>query len=196
VPRPPLVSVYDTPPTLISPPSPPPPRGHEHYYLVAPKLILIFVLTFFGILSLLTAIKNQEDCIANLHTHFLHYTLHICESVDNKALRAQILSPRHSGDNHRRLNINSRSSSMLSSEPPPFEGPISDCLSESSDNATLQSLTGDDLAAIGAGPIREDVRVNRKKLESLILRGNPFLIINPPPLQIKSPFRIFVYVHM
>jgi len=48
---------------------------------------------------------------------------------------------------------------------------ISDTVSESSDNATILSLSREDLTQIGAGPIREDVRVSRKKLEALILSG-------------------------
>lgn len=51
------------------------------------------------------------------------------------------------------------------------EGNISDTISESSDNATLLSLSREDLVALGAGHIREEIRVNRKKLEGLILRG-------------------------
>lgn len=51
------------------------------------------------------------------------------------------------------------------------EGNISDTISESSDNATLLSLSREDLVALGAGHLREEVRVNRKKLEGLILRG-------------------------
>ncbi|CAL8113922.1 unnamed protein product [Orchesella dallaii] len=47
---------------------------------------------------------------------------------------------------------------------------VSDTVSESSDNATLMSLSLTDLTALGAGPIREDIRVNRKKLEGLIIR--------------------------
>ena len=47
---------------------------------------------------------------------------------------------------------------------------VSDTVSESSDNATLMSLSLTDLTALGAGQIREDIRVNRKKLESLIIR--------------------------
>lgn len=48
---------------------------------------------------------------------------------------------------------------------------LSDTVSESSDNATLMTLSREDLTQIGAGPIREDVRVSRKKLEGIILRG-------------------------
>lgn len=48
---------------------------------------------------------------------------------------------------------------------------VSDTVSESSDNATLMSLSLTDLTALGAGQLREDIRVNRKKLESLIIRG-------------------------
>src|SRR5579863_7166236 len=51
------------------------------------------------------------------------------------------------------------------------EGNISDTISESSDNATLLSLSREDLVALGAGHIREEIRVNRKKLEALIIRG-------------------------
>ncbi|CAG7830597.1 unnamed protein product [Allacma fusca] len=51
----------------------------------------------------------------------------------------------------------------------------SDTVSESSDNATLLSLSREDLTSIGAGPIREDVRVSRKKLETLILRERGLL---------------------
>jgi len=47
---------------------------------------------------------------------------------------------------------------------------LSDTISESSDNATILSLSREDLTALGAGSIREDVRVSRKKLESLILQ--------------------------
>jgi len=52
----------------------------------------------------------------------------------------------------------------------------SDTVSESSDNATLLSLSREDLTSIGAGPIREDVRVSRKKLEALILRERDIAI--------------------
>lgn len=57
------------------------------------------------------------------------------------------------------------------------QGNISDCnvsdtVSESSDNATLMSLSLSDLTALGAGQLRDDIRVNRKKLEGLIIRGN------------------------
>jgi len=53
---------------------------------------------------------------------------------------------------------------------------LSDTVSESSDNATLLSLSRDDLLALGAGSVREDVRVSRKRLETLILRGQLFFV--------------------
>jgi len=51
---------------------------------------------------------------------------------------------------------------------------LSDTISESSDNATILSLSREDLTALGAGSIREDVRVSRKKLEALILQEREF----------------------
>jgi len=65
------------------------------------------------------------------------------------------------------------SSNSLLGHPPSFsdnQSQLSDTISESSDNATILSLSREDLTALGAGSIREDVRVSRKKLEVLILQ--------------------------